>query len=69
MVQWNLSIMVTLQPDISGLYIQVAVLEKKLHIAVSSILMTMIVMNIKSLMLTLFVSIQKGQGENIGYSK
>ena len=27
-VQWNLSIMVTLGPDISGLYIQVAVIEK-----------------------------------------
>ena len=25
---WNLSIMVTLGPDISGLYIQVAVIEK-----------------------------------------
>ena len=27
-IQWNLSIMVTLGPDVSGLYIQVAVIEK-----------------------------------------
>ena len=27
-VQWNLSITVTLGPDISGLYIQAAVIEK-----------------------------------------
>ena len=27
-IQWNLSIMVTLGPNISGLYIQVAVVEK-----------------------------------------
>ena len=28
LLQWNLSIMVTLGPDIFGLYIQVAVIEK-----------------------------------------
>ena len=28
LIQWNLSIMVTLGPDVSGLSIQVAVIEK-----------------------------------------
>ena len=43
-IQWNLSIMVTLGPDISGLYIQVAYREN-LHKVVSNILVAMTVIN------------------------
>ena len=52
-VQWNLCTMVTFRLQSCGLHIQVAVIEKSLHNAVSSILVPMTI--IKRLMSTIII--------------